>query len=663
MVRFSLPRQRLAPAGALVAALIATLCTLLLAPLAVPSPAHGEDPFYLRDELTDHGDYLRDPATVEKHLAELRDSTGNQLFVVLTASFSGLTGEKWAQQTADISGLGADDALLAISPDDRAFGFWGDRGATSYDNLDRALNNAFEDAARAGDWDTAVITVVDNLKAIATGSSSGSTGTQGSGNGVILTFVIVLVILIVAVVWLSRRSRHKANASREQSYEQLRQKVGSALVAADDAVRSSANELAFAQAEFGLMKTDSFDAAVKQAGQYVARAFHLRQLIDDDIEEPQAQRVAWMHEILQLTEKADQTLSEQEDAFAQLRDMKAHISEHLAELRTRQREVVEQIAPARRQIELLRTRYSDQALATLGQFPDQANDLLTSAEQTLDEADRLAADSQRRGEAVPLAQMAQQAIYQAGQILAQVAGAGDHLQRAEADISAAIASLRADLDDVAEIGHADPVIEDRAQVARAAIEQGLAAQRGGDTFAALQRLNTAEEALDEALAPRRSQREKENRAIAALSRRVEGIRREVHALQSQLSASRGAIGPQARTALSNASAAGDIASEALADRDIASAQQAVGRAERFIARARQEIDADIKRYQMGGYGARRSHSGIDIGSFILGGIISSMGSGSHRSRGGGSGGSWGSGRSSGGFGGFSSGGRAGGGRF
>lgn len=663
MDSFSLPR-----ATRVLTAMLAAVFTLCLAlPVALSSSARAEDPFYLTDELSDRDGFLSDPTAVTHRLESFRDHHGNQLFVVLTASFSGKTGEQWAAKAADISGLGADDALLAIAPDDRAFGFWGDRGITSYDNLDRALDKSFEDAARAGKWDKAIYAVLDNLEAMASGSSPSGSGarSEGGGGAVMLIFAVVLVFIIVVVVLVRKKSASTRAGIRQRSYDDLRKEVGTALVAADDAVRSSANELAFAQAEFGLMKTDNFDQAVKQAGQYVAKAFHLRQLIDDDIEEPQAQRVAWMKEILQLTAKADQTLSAQEEAFAHLRDMKANIEQTLADLRTRHTEVSQQVDPARRQVELLTQRYSPEAMATLATFPAQAGELLRSAGQTLDEADRLITDSDRRGEAVPLAQMAQQAIYQAAQILEQVTQAPAHLEHADKEISAAIASLRADLEDVAEIGGGDAVIAERAASARSAIDSGLAAQRGGDTFAALQALNQAEDALDEALAPRRSQREQENKAIAALSRRTEGVAREINAIQHQLSSNRGAIGPEARTAISNAVSAREIAIDALADRDLASAHNAVNRAERFVNSARQAINADLKAYQLGGYGGRgRSNGGIDVGSFILGGIISSLGSGSSRSRGGfGSSGGWGSGRSSGGFGGFSGGGRAGGGRF
>src|SRR5690625_7508621 len=47
--------------------------------------------------------------------------------------------------------------------------------------------------------------------------------------------------------------------------DELNKRAGSALVAVDDAIRSSEEELAFAKAQFGLQATDTFSSALDDA--------------------------------------------------------------------------------------------------------------------------------------------------------------------------------------------------------------------------------------------------------------------------------------------------------------------------------------------------------------------------------------------------------------
>ena len=53
----------------------------------------------------------------------------------------------------------------------------------------------------------------------------------------------------------------QASGPAAMTVEQLRTQAGSALVQADDTVRAAAEELSYAQAQFGLSATDAFTAA------------------------------------------------------------------------------------------------------------------------------------------------------------------------------------------------------------------------------------------------------------------------------------------------------------------------------------------------------------------------------------------------------------------
>ena len=62
----------------------------------------------------------------------------------------------------------------------------------------------------------------------------------------------------------------------------LRQQAAAALVAVDDAIRSSAEELAFAQAQFGVQATQHFEEVLAAARTSAGDAFRLQRSLDDD---------------------------------------------------------------------------------------------------------------------------------------------------------------------------------------------------------------------------------------------------------------------------------------------------------------------------------------------------------------------------------------------
>ena len=63
-----------------------------------------------------------DSAAVIAALDELYESTRSQLFVVIVDRFTGAADDQsWVDTSAELSGLGDADALLAIAVDDRTF--------------------------------------------------------------------------------------------------------------------------------------------------------------------------------------------------------------------------------------------------------------------------------------------------------------------------------------------------------------------------------------------------------------------------------------------------------------------------------------------------------------------------------------------------------------
>src|SRR3954468_19047413 len=92
--------------------------------LAAGGPALADPPFGVSGSVTDQAGVLQgnDKAEIEQAIDDLRKNEGISEYVVFVSSFDGVNGEQWARQTAEQSGLGANDFLLAVAIGERHYG-------------------------------------------------------------------------------------------------------------------------------------------------------------------------------------------------------------------------------------------------------------------------------------------------------------------------------------------------------------------------------------------------------------------------------------------------------------------------------------------------------------------------------------------------------------
>ncbi|WP_171203930.1 TPM domain-containing protein, partial [Pseudokineococcus marinus] len=332
------------PTRTLPAELLAVvLAPLLLLVVGAPS-ASAVAPLRLDEQVTDQvGALAGDEQQVEQALADLRAETGVQLFVVFVDSFDGLGGQEWAQQTGDISQLGDGDGVLAVATGDRAYGSVVDADVDA-----PAANAAAEGRLAQDDWAGAVEAYADALASSAGTGGSGTQEADGSGSGgsggvsglavlVVLLLVGVAVAVVVALV-RGRREQRSDRARRRgpgtapaptpvEPLPDLERRAGSALVAVDDAVMASANEVEFARAEFGDEAVAPFERALAGARADLSAAFAARRRADgegpdgDRREVDEEERRAALAEVLERCGRADAALDEQTEAFDALRDL------------------------------------------------------------------------------------------------------------------------------------------------------------------------------------------------------------------------------------------------------------------------------------------------------------------------------------------------------
>ena len=627
------------------------------APRAVPAASTT-----LTKHVTDELGIL-DASKAQQTVDTMSSKHGVGLWV-LTVSDSSRKASAIAEQAFKNTKLGRDDMLLVINiPADgsasRSYKLQAHSNSSKFSESDyKRIDSALKKQLSAGDYDAAVAAIPENMSGSSgSGSSDGSSGSGYSALPLLLGGGAVAAAGGAAAWTVYKRRKNKesddmlfgkrrkqaaaggapgeaAAGPAAMTVEQLRTQAGSALVQADDTVRAAAEELSYAQAQFGLSATDAFTAALDSARKHLSRCFELRKILDDDIPETEPQQRQMYTEILQHCSEAVGEIRAQEEAFNKRRGIEANLPTSIAESTQRADETEQAIVMAETILVTLSAAYPASSLTSVSQAPEQARRLLAAGRTALDQA-RASVEASQEATAVEQVRIAQGSIAQAGQLAAQVTGARERLQSAAKDLEAAIASISSDLVDAKRLEGSVPAATLAPLVAdaEAAVAQGRQASGSspsGDPLAALDHLAQAEAAIDAALAPAREREENDSRARASLGSRLARLNSQVESVTSYITTYRGAVGPSARTALSEA-ARHATAATSMQTTDPVAALAEVAAAEPLVAQAQALAEADVRgssssswsprsgESYSGGYG--RSGGGLDLGSLLLGGLL------------------------------------------
>ncbi|GAA5121871.1 TPM domain-containing protein [Pseudonocardia adelaidensis] len=612
--------------------------------------AAADPPMRLADRVTDRAGVLtpNDVAEIQDAIQQLRTENNVDLFVVYVESFDGADGEEWAHETARLSQLGEEDALLAVAVADRAYGISvADGFPVDESRLDEIRTEDVEPRLSAEAWGGAAVALADGLR-------------SGGGHGFGLGLAVVggAVVVGAGAYALARRRRRTAGAAAapglppdefpDVSTADLAYRASAALIEVDDAVRTSEQELAAARAHFGDDAVAEFAAALEHSRADMLRAFTLRQRLDDDEPEDEPAARALHAEIVRLATAADERLDEQVEAFDALRGLEARAPEYVTGLRTRLDGVRARVPQVDAAWAALRSRYAATALEPVAGDVDQARELLTAADAELAEAQQ-GLDGGGSGAAVVAGRAAEDAITQVETLLDGIGRRESELADAAEQIPAARSEVELDLAEARALPGAEiaPVVA-RASAALAAADEAAGGPQP-DPIAALRLLGEAGAALDQGMADAREAAERGRKAAAALGQAVLTARSSVAAAEDFVATRRGAVGAQARTRLAEAHRHLDQAGGA--DDPVA----ALGEAQQADALGREALrlaQADVSRWSPPG---ATNSVGADLAGLVLGGILSGATSGYRGGRHGGGGFSPGS------FGGSASRGRRGGG--
>jgi hypothetical protein len=331
--------------------------------------------------------------------------------------------------------------------------------------------------------------------------------------------------------------------------------AAAALVEADDAIRTSEQELGFATAEFGEHATAPFLAALESARAELSAAVRVALRLDDDASDHEAATRADVSDISAHCEAAHRLLDEQSEAFDRLQDLDARAPRLAAEVDAHVAQQTARISRSRKILERLVARYTASAVDAVMTNPDQAADRLELAAHSLTSARQELADGDR-GRAAVLLQAAEAGADQATDLL-------DAVEHMEAELTQAASALPGALRELAaEIAEAIALPAVRAQDERAtvvgkaqAVADEVRAQRAAgpvDAVAALRDVQQADTALDHALAGLRAEPARRERAMAVLDQAMLVARSSVTAADDAIRTTRGGVGAAARTRLTEA---------------------------------------------------------------------------------------------------------------
>lgn len=654
--------------GAVLSAVaVAVLLSLTAAPASATDPV-TLDAAYVLDEV----DALSaaDEAAADARLAELYESTGVDLYAVFVDDFTNPSNsQEWADAVAEDNGLGPSQYLLAVATESRQFYTSADSsGPLSEDQL-LAIEDEIKPYLSAGDYLGAITTAADGFEEALSG------GSGGGGFFTVVLLVVVVAALAGLVLWIVIRSRRKREADPQAvSLDELARRAASALVATDDAITTSTQELGFARAQFGDAAAAEFEKTLTAARASLTEAFSLQQRLDDAEPDTEAQIREWNLAILDLCEKANTALDEKAAEFESLRELERTAPQALERVAKDREEASAGVADAERALSELEVSFHPDALATVADNPEQVRERLAFADAALSRARQDLAAGKTAEAAVAL-RGAEDAVAQALQLERAIDTLARDLQQAATNAQSVIAGLEADIATARALPDPDGRL---AGVAASTTQQVAAARALLDApqrrpLAALHALQEADRQIDEVLQAARDAQARAQRAQQALAQISMQASAQISAADDFIAARRGAVGAEARTRLAEARASLATAQQIQVS-DPAQALPHAQRAEQLASQAIQAAQRDVGAFDVSGYGGSR-HGGSNgmmgavLGGIVLNSILSGGGGGMRGgfggggSRRGGFGGGFGGGSRGGGFGGGGSRGRRGGGRF
>jgi hypothetical protein len=437
--------------------------------------------------------------------------------------------------------------------------------------------------------------------------------------------------------WGKRKREQEEQSAQDAD---LAQRARSALVAADERIRLTTDEVAFAEAELGPNATRELREALTAVRTHLQEAFHLHQLNHDEIPDTAEELRTRNARIIQLCEWAEDLLDDRTEALAEPISRARRAPEIIAKVRSDAAALRGRIPHARETVERLGARYSAAALAQVDQNPAEAEQLLGFAEHSAGVAERRR-DAGQREQANMALEACTEAVRRAETLVDAVETFEVEALRAESTLAAIVEDSRGDIVVALKEPHS-PAVSAAIVELQSALSSLPAAGVNTDPFALLSRLREANSALDAAIAAARERAARPIPPLEHVRHAIDDADRQLAVTSDVIAGHRGWIGADARTRLAEAERIrvdldrylGTSASAATTiDEDHREQAMAMARRIAFLAAEGLQLaqrDIDASRPDGGpqgwgppqqGWGGGRRGGGSDLMGGILGGLV------------------------------------------
>jgi hypothetical protein len=442
----------------------------------------------------------------------------------------------------------------------------------------------------------------------------------------------------MAGFWGKRKREDQAALDAQDA--DLARQARTALVAADERIRLTTDELAFAEAELGNEATQELRTALSSVRTHLAEAFHLHQLNHDEIPDTPEELRTRNARIVQLCEWAEDLLEDRAGSLAEAIARARRAPEIIAGVRADAAHLRTRIPHARDTVTRMAARYSPDALRQVESNPAEAEQLLGFAEHSAAVAERRREAGQREQANLAL-EAATEAARRAATLIDAVETFEVEALRAESTLSAVVEDSRDDLI-VARTAPQTPAVT----AAMAELEAALRALPAGgvntDPFSQLSRLREANGGLDAAIAAARERAARPIPPVEHVRNAIDDADRQLAVARDVIAGHRGWIGADARTRVAEAeriridldrylgtsAAAATAIDEDQREQALAMARRVAFLASEGLQLAQRDIDAARPQAVQGQWGppnqgwggGRRGGMGDGMGG-ILGGLV------------------------------------------
>ncbi|MBD7957190.1 hypothetical protein H9651_06040 [Microbacterium sp. Sa4CUA7] len=424
-----------------------------------------------------------------------------------------------------------------------------------------------------------------------------------------------------------RRKREQQELQEHDA--DLARRAGAALVATDERVRVTTDELVFADAELGTDATQELREALDAVRHHLGEAFHLNQLNHDEIPDTVEELRTRNARIVQLCEWADDLLDDRTSALEARIERARRAPEILAGIRADVDRLTARIPAARTVVERVAQRYAPEAVQRIAGNPDEAAGLLDFAAHGADVAERRR-EAGERGPANVALEAATEAVRRAGTLIDAVDDFEVEALRAQSTLAAVVADSREDIVEARNAPQVPAVTTAVAELERALASLSPAGGRS-DPFAELTVLREKNAALDAVIAKARERAARPVPAEAHVRHAVDDADRQLSVARSVIAGHRGWIGADARTRLAEAESlrlnlAPVIAAAAIPEDDREKAMADARRCGLLASEALQyaQRDIDSSRPDDPGWGGPQGGRGGPGGNNIMGGILGGL---------------------------------------